>query len=342
MDQTKLGENLKVTCFTPAGRELAGRIRQQTGVEIRSETEPLSNWVREYFRSGTILLFIGAAGIAVRSIAPYITRKDQDPAVLVMDEAGQYVVPLLSGHLGGANEAAMALSALVGAAPVLTTATDVNRLFAVDLFAKQNDLVITDLSKVKKVSAALLRKEQVTWGIAPELAPFVKISGPVPKELRQAESLEECWETSFVITLKQLPDRYGLSLIPKCIVAGMGCRRGKEAWALADFLTRALGKRQIAPEALCALASIDRKADEAGLLELAEKLQIPFSVFSSDELNAVKGNFSESDLVRRTVGVGNVCERAAVCAGAEKILVPKTAENGMTVALGIRKVDLVF
>lgn len=124
-------------------------------------TVPLSDWCREVFGENDVILFIGAMGIAVRSIAPCVADKFTDPAVLVMDEMGKYMIPVLSGHVGGANEFATNLAKQLGAEPVITTATDLHQLFAVDVFAKKNDLVIADRQQAKNISAALLDGEKV-------------------------------------------------------------------------------------------------------------------------------------------------------------------------------------
>ena len=108
-------------------------------------------------------MFIGAAGIVVRSIAPFLTDKVNDPAILVMDEKGKFVIPILSGHLGGANAYAEQLARKIGAVPVITTATDCNQCFAVDLFAQKNGLWIADWHKIKEISSRILEKEPVGW-----------------------------------------------------------------------------------------------------------------------------------------------------------------------------------
>ena len=119
------------------------------------------NWVQQMFREKEALLFIGACGIAVRSIAPFLKSKWEDPAVLVMDEKGEAVIPLLSGHAGGGNALALQVAALLGATPVLTTATDVNGQFAVDVFARKNGLKIREKALAKEVSARVLQGERL-------------------------------------------------------------------------------------------------------------------------------------------------------------------------------------
>ena len=145
-----------IISFTQKGYSLSTRLKSLLGEEVNlafggkisdsnellSIYMPLSEWVQLYFRQGNALIFIGAAGIAVRAIAPFLKSKITDPAVLVMDEMGSFVIPILSGHIGGANALARKIAALLGAQAVLTTASDVNNIPAIDEFATQNNLSI--------------------------------------------------------------------------------------------------------------------------------------------------------------------------------------------------------
>ena len=124
-----------------------------------------SAWAGEKFPDSDALIFIGASGIAVRSIAPYVVSKKSDPAVLVVDECGKFVISLLSGHLGGANELALKTAEILNAVPVVTTATDLHHRFAVDVFAKKNDCSIFNMKAAKEVSAALLAGKKVGFTV---------------------------------------------------------------------------------------------------------------------------------------------------------------------------------
>lgn len=129
-------------------------------------TEPLHQWIEPLWKETDAFVFVGAAGIAVRAVSPFVKSKKTDPAVLCMDEKGKFCIPLLSGHLGGANELAEKLSTFTGALPVITTATDLNQCFAVDLFAKKQGLEIRNMKAAKEISAALLSgKKMITAGI---------------------------------------------------------------------------------------------------------------------------------------------------------------------------------
>ncbi|MBU9726061.1 cobalt-precorrin 5A hydrolase [Diplocloster modestus] len=308
----------------------------------------------DLFPSMDGILFIGAMGIAVRSIAPLIAGKDCDPAVLVMDELGEYCVSVLSGHLGGANEWCREVAVCAGAQPVITTATDCEQRFAVDVFAAKNFLSITEIGKIKEISGRILEGKKV--GAASE----EEISGPVPDGLRYypisspegAVISDELYhpgstgtaeEAGFYIGYDKtaLPFQTTLHLIPRDLFVGMGCRKGTPFTQLADFLDRAFRERGMAAERIRAIYSIDRKKEEEGLIQLARKLRVPFVTFSEDALRKVEGEYQGSAFVEHTVGVDNVCERSAVLgSGGGVLLVPKQAENGMTFAVAQKKFRL--
>ena len=298
--------------------------------------EPLTlsaaDWAGAGFQEADALVFVCASGIAVRAVAPHVKDKRTDPAVLVLDEGGTFVIPLLSGHLGGANALAEALAKQLGATPVLTTATDVNGLFAVDVFAKANDLYIEDMALAKAVSAALLAGEKV--GFRSDLP----VEGALPAGLTAGEAdlgilVSAADEKPFPRTLRLIPRRY---------TAGLGCRRGKSEEELEAFLMENLARCGVGVYELKALASIDLKKDEPGLVSLAGKLAVPFLTYSAEELQQVSGDFTPSAFVKETTGVDSVCERAAVLASGGQLIERKVAENGMTFALAKQEEAIRF
>ena len=258
--------------------------------------------------------------------------KRRDPAVLVLDEGGTFVIPLLSGHLGGANALAVDLAGRLSATPVLTTATDVNGLFAVDVFAKDNGLYIEDMALCKAVSAALLHGETV--GFRADLP----VAGPLPKGL----TAEAADLGIYVSTANGRPFPRTLRLIPRRYTAGLGCRRGKSEAELEGFLLKNLENCGVGLPELKALASIDIKKDEPGLVALGEKLGLPFVTYSAEELRAAPGDFTPSAFVQEITGVDSVCERAAVLSSGGALVVKKNAENGMTFALAKKEEAIRF
>lgn len=270
---------------------------------LREPGMSLKEWTGEMFRTKDAILFISASGIAVRAIAPWVKDKKTDPAVVVMDERGVFAISLLSGHLGGANELTGLLANLTGAIPVITTATDVNGRFAVDIFAKKNGMNIGDMRAAKAISADVL--DEKTVGLYCEFP----IIGEVPEELRQVAP-EEPFEgkTGIVISLndEKRPFARTLYLYPRIVTLGIGCRKGTRPEDLEAAVLDILQTNHIAVQSVERAASMDLKADESAILQLCEKYQLPFVTYSAEELREVKGDFTPSDFVKQVTGVDNV------------------------------------
>ena len=292
-----------------------------------------ADWAREGFAAADALVFCCAAGIAVRAIAPWVKSKKTDPAVIVADETGRFVVSLLSGHIGGANELTADIAAALGATSVITTATDLNGLFAVDVFAEKNHLYIESMALAKEVSAALLAGQSV--GFRSDLP----VRGALPPELTAGEA-----DLGVCVTADRTaaPFSRTLRLVPRRFAAGLGCRRGKDPVEMERFFRERLAESAVAPEQLRCIASVDLKRDEPCLLALAEKFRLPFVTYSAAELNALPGEFSGSEFVRGVTGVDCVSERAALLASGGRLVRKKTAAEGMTFALAEIEEDVCF
>lgn len=376
------GIPLHILFFTDEGKRLAERISGE-GEDAFQEIsftdgrkESLAGWTKKHFRTGQILLYVGACGIAVRAIAPYVQSKQTDPAVLVADERGRFVISLLSGHLGEANSYAEIVAGLTGGQAVITTATDVNGLFAVDVFAKKNGLILTDFKTAKDFTAKLLKTKKGILVIPKPYRKWITVSGKIPEELAIAGEESEAGTNRTEVqeahlnpgkesclpqlllspqaavhgtdsplesegTAPLLPPAR-LQLIPPCLILGVGLKKGKTEQELLSVIRKVLQANGLLEEAIGQVASIDLKKDEPALWMAAETYGVPLRFFTAEELMQVKGEFSKSAFVQAVTGADNVCERAVIAAGAEEILVPKTAENGVTLAIGVRKVMIRF
>ena len=306
-------------------------------------------WTEKRFQDSDAIIYISACGIAVRSIAPFLKSKIEDPAVLVIDECGKVVISLLSGHMGGGNELAMQAARIIGAVPVITTATDMRKLFAVDIFAKKNHCAIHPMWAAKEVSAAILAEEPV--GFFSEF----ELEGDLPEglvEVAQGENGDffpvdrgramPALGVAVTVHSHCAPFKTTVRIIPEAVWVGVGCQKGKEADALILFLDLFLTQNQIDPRALAGISSIDLKKDESGILSVVEKYQTKFQTYSNTELSGISGNFSASSFVQDAVGVDNVCERSAVLASGGHLIAPKKAECGMTAAAAVEDRKLIF
>lgn len=288
-----------IISLTAKGAHLAEKISSKVGGQTFAKGKnfnKLADLVADIFGKFDGLIFICAAGIVVRMIAPHIVSKLSDPAVLVIDEGGQNVISLLSGHVGRANELAVEIATAIKANPVITTATDVEGKFSVDAVASRLGLVPEPKEAIKAINAAILRGEDV----------YVT-AGDVR-----------------------------LNLIPQNLIAGIGCRRGTSSLKIFEALQRACAMIHQPIERVRLLASVDAKKDEAGLTSLAEVMGLEIKFFTPTELQKKIDEYQldESKFVTRSVGIGNVCEAAALCCveGA-RFALPKTAFKGVTVAL---------
>lgn len=302
--------------------------------------QPLKEWTGEMFRKMDGILFIGATGIAVRSIAPFVQDKTKDPAIVVMDEKGVFAISLMSGHLGGANELTGALANLTGAIPVITTATDVNGKFAVDVFARKNGLYIDQIKYAKAVSADILDEKKI--GLYSDFS----IIGNIPEELEvwdEGQVFEGTNGICISVYEGKNPYKQTLHLIPSIITVGVGCKKGTPAEKIEEKIRKVLSEHQISEKSICRLASIDLKAKEEGLIQTAAKFGVEFITYTAEELKKVKGDFSESSFVASVTGVSNVCERSAVLGSSYGVLLTsKKAEDGVTVALAAEEYMIDF
>lgn len=283
---------------------------------------PPQSFYGKLFDWADALIFIGSCGIAVREIAPHVKSKLTDPAVIAVDELGRFSICLLSGHIGGGNALALRLADFLGATPVITTATDINRKFSVDAWAARHGLYITNLQTAKHISARILETPVPICSEYP-------IVTPLPSGTLEGSS----GDIGICIShRKREPFSETLLLVPPVLHLGIGCRRGIPCQTIEDAVNLVCRENGIHPKAIRQVASIDLKADEAGLLEFSEKRGLPAVFYSAQELKSLPGEFTPSERVLRVTGVDNVCERAAMM-GAETLLVRKTAMNGVTVAI---------
>ncbi|MBR1397482.1 MAG: cobalt-precorrin 5A hydrolase [Selenomonadaceae bacterium] len=286
--------------ITEKGAALAQRIAQKLdGCTIfikNRDFDKLRDAVDDNFNKFDALIFISATGIAVRMIAPHVVSKLTDPAVIVIDELGQHVISLLSGHVGGANDLAIKIADIIEAEPVITTATDVNKKFAIDSVASKLGLMPEPKDAIKIINRAILNNEPI----------YVTAGDTV------------------------------LNLTPLKLILGIGCKRGISKESIETAVVEACNKINQPIDRIYLIASVDVKCDEAGLIEFAASVNKRLKFFDVNTLKRTieRYNLSESEFVKRTIGVGNVCEAAALsCVKTGKFALTKTKFDGITVAL---------
>ncbi|MEI1256541.1 cobalt-precorrin 5A hydrolase [Blautia sp. JLR.GB0024] len=303
----------------------------------------IKEWAGMRFRDSDAIVFVGACGIAVRSIAPFVTSKKIDPAVIVVDEQGGFAISLLSGHIGGANELTEEIADIIHATPVITTATDINKKFAVDVFARKNGCYISDMDLAKEISAALVDGKEV--GFASDF-PWI---GDIPSELVLLDEEKEKPEIGIYVTdnYQKHPFVHTLYLVPRVVTVGVGCRKDTEKETVERVIRRACDELLLPSVSMERVASIDLKKDEAGIIGYCQDRNLPFVTYTKEELAQVEGTFAESKFVEEVTGVDNVCERSAVLGSSQDdvksmLILRKYAEDGVTVALARRKWSVHF
>ena len=341
----------EVEVFTKCSRLSDVNIKNTDDEYFRNSgciSQNISDWTATQMREKRALIFIGACGIAVRAIASSVNNKLKDSPVIVIDELGQFVIPILSGHVGGANELAVLLAALMNSTPVITTATDINNKFAVDVFAKKCRLAIVNKDGIAGVSSKVLAGEVVTMSVDREHIPakhrqlirtFFDEADMSADAIKTVDFPPACGADIVVSCEKAKDPKNGsIYLKPTQFVLGIGCRRDTAFENIDSAIRQSLLKLQIDISDIDMIASIDVKKDEPGINEFCDRNRIEFVTYTADELMAVKGEFSASQFVKEHVGVDNVCERAAVlassreCNKAGKLIYKKHKYDGVTVA----------
>lgn len=343
-------ESIALVCLTPGGVMLAQRLAATlpmtcfTSEKLRvdgflSFENGLAQTVRDVFSNYSALIFIGATGIAVRVLAPLLSDKYTDPAVVVIDERGQHVISLLSGHAGGANALTRYLAGVLGADPVITTATDVNEMAALDTLACQLNARMSDFrAAVKTINQMLVSNQRVGlwWDDALE------------------DDVSRCDRRGFITVddLQRLPDLDALvcitlrddlpalplptyKLVPQRVVAGIGCRRDTPFTLLAGLLEKQFHEQHLDPLSLKAIGSVSLKRDEKGLIQLASCCRVPFHTFTADVLREHEHHFPASPFVRKTAGVGSVSGPTAWLLSQGRLVGETLREQGVTITLGV-------
>lgn len=315
---------LRYLAFTNTGEALANRLAEELGGEVSRCRRPLSldAWTQRSVAQADGLIYVGAAGIAVRAVAPYVQDKTHDPAVVAVDECARFAVPLLSGHLGGANALAKRIAAVCGAQAVITTATDRHGVFAVDEWTKRQNAVILNPEQIKRVSGKRLRGETVS------VYSFWPIDGAAPDGVCRTE---DPTAPDVRLDWREAAGEV-LCAVPRALVLGIGCRRDTPQEEIERQFAALCAQTRLSAQAVCAVSSIDRKKDEPGLRAFCAAHGWPFVTYSAEELMQVSGSFTASPFVQSVVGVDNVCERSAVCCSGGSIVIPKFAGRGVTIA----------
>jgi cobalt-precorrin 5A hydrolase len=291
------------------------------------------------------IILIISLGAVVRMIAPILKDKKTDPGVVVIDDKGEHVISVLSGHLGGANELTREVAELLGATPVITTASDVQKTIPVDLFGKRFGWVWESADKLTPVSASVVNEEHVAiiqesgeknwWTYDRPLPENIKIYPSIEHALRQVP------HAALVVTHRNLDThenailRNGVLYRPKVIVLGIGCNRGTSSSEIEEVIVDTLNELNFSLKSVKAICTIDLKKDEVGLLEVVQKYGWEFHYYTPDELNTI--NIEQpSDTVFKFTGAYGVSEPAALLySRAQELELVKKKSGNVTISVAV-------
>ncbi|MCT4598949.1 MAG: cobalt-precorrin 5A hydrolase [Vallitalea sp.] len=297
---------------------------------------PLQDNIKSLLEEYDMIIFIMATGIVVRVIAPYIKHKTIDPGIIVMDEKGKYVISLLSGHIGGANKYTEELANFLDASPVITTSSDVNKTIAVDMLAMKLNCHIDNLEYAKIVTSHIVNNYNI--GIISSIPINIKLPSQFIK--LNEENIEDNINKYNLKGLINISDnRLQAScpishLIPKNIIAGIGCRRGKTKEEIVNQLIQTCNEYNVDINKISKISTVEVKKDEVGLIELAKTLKVPLEIISLDSIRKVQNIFEGSSFVEKTIGVKCVCEPCGyISSNYGECIVNKIKNNGITISL---------
>lgn len=336
--------NIAFFALTQSGTVLARRLSQCLNARFfpKKEGVSLAQTVAGVWDVYDGFVFIMAAGIVVRTIAPLLKSKTRDPAVVVMDQDGAFAVSLLSGHLGGANWLAQRVADLSGGQAVITTATDVSGTLAFDLFAARNHMLIENIHTLKYISTAMVERAPVDVicpyllkGDFPENVRVITSSGDLP-----AAEVCVCIGHDCMVDQRSFDQwQHVLYLRPRNLWLGMGCKKNTDPKMFFQAFESFMEMNHFDRDALCGLATIGLKQNEACIQAFARQTGLKVTVVANEKIQALEnsGLFATSDFVRQVTGVASVCEACALIGagdGHSRLLVRKTIFPGITFALG--------
>ena len=331
---------LAVISFTNAGKELGEKLARVMDGDHEVELFHKGMWegsldrlVARLWEEFDGIIFISAAGIASRLIAPHLRNKLVDPAVICMDDTGRFAIPILSGHYGGANEMARQIAASTGASPVITTATDNRGIQAPDMFAKDNGYVVENPESLARITSMMVNGEPI--GFFSDFGPVIDYGQLVI--IDSVDLVKSNLPGVIAVSNRlgiEIPGIPNLVLRPPNINLGLGCRKEVSGGRIIDFIYEVLSEEGLSPLSVGNIGTIELKRNEPGIIEAAEHFGCGLKIFSGEDISKVQDMFMKSDFVKNTVGVNSVSAPAAYLMGGNLIR-EKAVKNGITLSVTV-------
>jgi len=294
------------------------------------------------------LVYHVSLGAVVRTVAPFLKGKDVDPAVVTVDDAARFAISVLSGHVGGANELTEQVAAALGATAVVTTASDARKTIPVDILGRELGWTVEAKDFVTPVSAAVVNEKAIAFVQEAGEPDWWTRPTPLPKNIRVFGSIAEAraagsFEAWLVVSERasdalqsELGGDWERSVIyrPKTLWCGMGCDFGTDLPELLGLIEGTFAQAGLSPKCIAGIASIDLKAKEEALHQLAQHWSLPLQFFTRDELNEKKTKSMPNPLVMKYTGAVGVCEPSAMlAAGVGDLVVLKHKSQRATLAV---------
>ncbi|TXK83476.1 cobalt-precorrin 5A hydrolase [Paenibacillus sp. N3.4] len=291
------------------------------------------------------LIIIISLGAVVRMIAPLLQDKKKDPGVVVIDDKGEHVISVLSGHLGGANELTHEVAAAINARAVITTASDVQKTIPVDLFGRRFGWTWESADKLTPVSAAVVNEEKIAVIQESGEPNWWTHERSIPANIQRFSSIAEghASEPNAVLlvthrlleTEEQTILQNGVLYRPKVIVLGIGCNRGTSAEEIENVIVETLAELSFSIRSVKAVCTIDLKKDEEGLLEVTRKHGWEFHYYTPEQLNSVPVD-APSETVHQYTGAYAVSEPAVkLYTDRNELILVKKKSGNVTISVGL-------
>ncbi|MDO5028562.1 MAG: cobalt-precorrin 5A hydrolase [Bacillota bacterium] len=325
---------IKIFSYSQPGLSLGNKIKDYLGADHYNsyqEKFKTKEVLEKYWQEAQAFIFISSTGIAVRMIKDFIVAKDQDPAIIVIDDTGKNVISLLSGHLGGANDLTRDLAEFLGAYPVITTSTDNHGIEAVDSFARTNGYQLEDKARILPISKLMLEGKSLGFYSQEEKVPAYK-------NLKVLENLEDLQGLAGLIVVSNKIstdfDLPSIWLYPKNINLGLGCRKDTPGLKIIAFIEEELARLGLSTSSIKAIGTVEAKRNEAGIQEAADYFKVEKKVFTNEQIKTVEDKFAKSDFVKKTIGVYSVAEPSAYLLGG-RLITERLKKDGITLAISL-------
>lgn len=349
---------IAIIAVTEKGKNTAEKIASELeNVDVFFQKRGIKELTGELFNKYECIIFVSACGIAVRCISPFLKSKLEDPAVLVVDDNGNNVISLLSGHIGGANEITLKIADVLEANPVITTSTDTNKKGALDVIVSKIGGYVENLREsAKLVNSYLVDNKRV--GIyfdsdyesekdSLNLSGFELIDEKTEiDEIAKLDALVSvsdklrCWVDEIIYNIKkdneEKEDLIYIKLVPRRIALGMGCRKNTETEKMIEEFSIFSALNNIHPAAIVKIGSLIIKKDEKCMIDLSKALCAEFNLFDVDEICTCDYMFDKSEFVKKNTGVYSVAQPSAYLLSGN-VISDKYKNNGTTFAFGRMK-----